>query len=809
MPHDAAQGRYVNPTNACQSFRPHPSTFAFSGFEGAKRHRLCRPSGNPLGLNPAGVLLFRMRAHQMENAPWKAGRSVGTSHPSVHRPPPRACCRFARVLPGDAGGCDVPLEWLVPHDAAQGRYVNPTNACQSFQPHPSTFAFSGFEGAKRHRLCRPSGNPLGLNPAGVLLFRMRAHQMENAPWKAGRSVGTSHPSVHRPPPRACCRFARVLPGDAGGCDVPLEWLVPHDAAQGRYVNPTNACQSFQPHPSTFAFSGFEGAKRHRLCRPSGNPLGLNPADVPLEWLVPHDAAQGRYVNPTNACQSFQPHPSTFAFSGFEGAKRHRLCRPSGNPLGLNPAGVLLFRMRAHQMENAPWKAGRSVGTSHPSVHRPPPRACCRFARVLPGDAGGCDVPLEWLVPHDAAQGRYVNPTNACQSFQPHPSTFAFSGFEGAKRHRLCRPSGNPLGLNPADVPLEWLVPHDAAQGRYVNPTNACQSFQPHPSTFAFSGFEGAKRHRLCRPSGNPLGLNPAGVLLFRMRAHQMENAPWKAGRSVGTSHPSVHRPPPRACCRFARVLPGDAGGCDVPLEWLVPHDAAHGRYVNPTNACQSFQPHPSAFAFSGFEGAKRHRLCRPSGNPLGLNPADVPLEWLVPHDAAQGRYVNPTNACQSFQPHPSTFAFSGFEGAKRHRLCRPSGNPLGLNPAGVLLFRMRAHQIENAPWKAGRSVGTSHPSVHRPPPRACCRFARVLPGDAGGCDVPLEWLVPHDAAQGRYVNPTNACQSFQPHPSAFAFSGFEGAKRHRLCRPSGNPLGLNPAGVLLFRMRAHRRGWRL
>ena len=65
-----------------------------------------------------------------------------------------------------------------------------------------------------------------------------------------------------------------------------------------------------------------------------------------------------------------------------------------------------------------------------------------------------------------------------------------------------------------------------------------------------------------------------------------------------------------------------------------------------------------------------------------------------------------------------------------------------------------------------------------------CRFGCVLTGD---------------------VNPTNACQSFQPHPSTFAFSGFEGAKWHRLCRPSGNPLGLNPAGVLPFRMRAHRR----
>ena len=94
-------------------------------------------------------------------------------------------------------------------------------------------------------------------------------------------------------------------------------------------------------------------------------------------------------------------------------------------------------------------------------------------------------------------------------------------------------------------------------------------------------------------------------------------------------------------------------------------------------------------------------------------------------------------------------------------------------------------------------------------PAGVLPFRMRLTGDAGGCDVPLEWLVPHTAAQGRYVNPTNACQSFQPHPSTFAFSGFEGAKRHRLCRPSGNPLGLNPAGVLLFRMRAHRRRWGL
>ena len=80
-------------------------------------------------------------------------------------------------------------------------------------------------------------------------------------------------------------------------------------------------------------------------------------------------------------------------------------------------------------------------------------------------------------------------------------------------------------------------------------------------------------------------------------------------------------------------------------------------------------------------------------------------------------------ACQSSLLHPPTFAFRGFEGAKRQRLCRPSGNPVGVNLAGVF---------------------------------PC--FGCVLTGDAGGCDVPLEWLMPHGFAQGRYVRPTNACR---------------------------------------------------
>ena len=125
------------------------------------------------------------------------------------------------MLTGDAGGCDVPLERLMPHGAARGRYVRPTNACclpkllkavtfaqpmpaacQSFLLHPSTFAFKVPNGSG-------SANQVATRWARILL---------------------GFPC-----------FGCVLTGDAGGCDVPLEWLMPHGFAQGRYVRPTNAC----------------------------------------------------------------------------------------------------------------------------------------------------------------------------------------------------------------------------------------------------------------------------------------------------------------------------------------------------------------------------------------------------------------------------------------------------------------------------------------------------------------------------------------------------------------------------------------
>ena len=40
---------------------------------------------------------------------------------------------------------------------------------------------------------------------------------------------------------------------------------------------------------------------------------------------------------------------------------------------------------------------------------------------------------------------------------------------------------------------------------------------------------------------------------------------------------------------------------------------------------------------------------------------------------------------------------------------------------------------------------------------SCWGFLFRMRAHGWGCDVPMEWLMPHGAAQGRYVRPTNAC----------------------------------------------------
>ena len=193
-------------------------------------------------------------------------------------------------------------------------------------------------------------------------------------------------------------------------------------------------------------------------------------------------------------------------------------------------------------------------------------------------------------------------------------------------------------------------------------------------------------------------------------------------------------------------------------------------------ACQSSLLRPSTFAFRGFEGAKRQRLCRPSGNPVGVN-----LAWGFPVSDACSRvtlgavtclwngwcrtvllkavtFAQPMPAaCQSFLLHPSTFAFKVPNGSG-------SANQVATRWARILL---------------------GFPC-----------FGCVLTGDAGGCDVPLEWLMPHGFAQGRYVRPTNACCL----PKLRGRESCRGFPVSDACWP----LTLGAVGVFLFRMRACR-----
>ena len=287
---------------ACQSSLLHPSTFAFRGFEGAKRQRLCQPSGNPLGPNLAGVFPVSDACSPVTLGLWRAfGMADAARFCSGPLRPPNQCLPLDKAscfnrpplllvgakVPNSSGSADLVVEWLMPHGAAQGRYVRPTNACCL---------------PKLPALTRP---PLLLGGSKVPNGSGSADQVATR-W-AWILLGFP------------C-FGCVLTGDAGGCDVPLEWLMPHGFARGP-LRPPNQClplakaSCFNRPP--WLLVGVEGAKRQRLCRPSGNPVGVNLAgvslfrmrahgctvgcDVPLERLMPHGAAQGRYVRPTNAC----------------------------------------------------------------------------------------------------------------------------------------------------------------------------------------------------------------------------------------------------------------------------------------------------------------------------------------------------------------------------------------------------------------------------------------------------------------------------------------------------------------------------
>ena len=121
--------------NQGQSFQPHPSTFAFSGFEGAQTAAALQTTWPPVG--PESCWGSAVSHACPRRGPLRAFSGVG---PSNHMLPPDGFAGAQRCCPGP---------------------LRQPNQGQSFQPHPSTFAFSGFEGAQTAAALQTTWPPVG------------------------------------------------------------------------------------------------------------------------------------------------------------------------------------------------------------------------------------------------------------------------------------------------------------------------------------------------------------------------------------------------------------------------------------------------------------------------------------------------------------------------------------------------------------------------------------------------------------------------------------------------------------------------
>ena len=417
--------------------------------------------------------------------------------------------------------------------------INPSKAKASTTTHPSiSLLLAGSKALKRPLVRKPMGHPLGLNPAGVLLFRNRAlggAAESTVLLRATAKASTPfhpHPSIHLSlfafswfegaetapgpqtnwPPlgRESCSGSAVSQPCPRRCFCSRIHGVAQSRGQSFHIPP----YSTPIHPSIhlFAFSfysWFEGAETAPGPQTNGPPLGPEscwgsavPQPCPGRCFCSriHGAAQGHG-------QSFHPpsihpsiHPSLFAFSWFEGAETAPGPQTTWPPLGRESC----------------WGS---------AVSEPCPRRCFR-SRI-----------------HGAAQGRYIkrSTAKASTSFHPHPSIpsihihpsihpsihlFAFSWFEGAETAPGPQTNGPPLGPescwgSAVSQPRCFCSRlHGAAQGHG-------QSFHPipppsiHPSihlSLLLAGSKVLKRPLVRRPIGHPLRVNPAGVLLFRNRA---------------------------------------------------------------------------------------------------------------------------------------------------------------------------------------------------------------------------------------------------------------------------------------------------
>ena len=384
-------------------------------------------------------------------------------------------------------------------------------------------------------------------------------------------------------------------------------------------------------------------KRPLVRKPMGHPLGLNPAGVLLfrnRALGGVSAADSTVLLRATAKAStpFHPHPSihlSLLLAGSKVLKRPLVRRPIGHPLGVNPAGVLLFRNRALYIRDV------SAAESAEST--------VLLRAVTSND------PRPKLPPHSTPIHPFHPHPHPPPSIHPsiHPSLFAFSWFEGAETAPGPQTNGPPLGPEGPESCWGSAVSqpcprrcfcsriHGAAQGHG-------QSFHPipppsiHPSihlSLNLAGSKVLKRPLVRKPMGHPLGS-------------------------------AVSQPCPGRC--FCGRIRGAAKATAKASTPFHPHPSIH----------------PSLFAFSWFEGAETAPGPQTNWPPLGREscwgsavsePCPRRCFRSRIHGAAQGRYIKRSTAKASTSTpiHP-LFAFSWFEGAETAPGPQSYWPPLGL-----------------------------------------------------------------------------------------------------------------------------------
>ena len=165
-------------------------------------------------------------------------------------------------------------------------------------------------------------------------------------------------------------------------------------------------------------------------------------------------------------------------------------------------------------------------------------------------------------------------------------------------------------------------------------------------------------------------------------------------------------------------------------------------------------------AFSGLKGAQTRSALQTKRPPIGP-------------ESCRGSAVS--HGLPSANTSPLSRFLAGSKVPKRDRLCRPNGHPLGLNPAGAVLFRM---------------------GCPAPIPPCFQRVRRCLNeiGSADQTATPWAGILLWGFAVSHGLPSANTS------PLSRFLGGSKVPKRDRLCRPNGHPLGLNPAGALPFRM---------